>query len=140
MAIYPKPEDFRIYEGRSFTAEWYYTDVGAMPAFDYYKRMTELDQERFEDIIEYFCDRAYGALLPKTMYRIEDAKNNIYAFKPRAERFFNFTTSGQKVIVTNAYHKHSQQMTKQDLEQLKISARYCDDYFRRIKEGIYYEQ
>ena len=98
-----------------------------------------MDKERFEDIVEYFCDRPLGALLPKTWYRIEDSENGIYAFKPRDERFFNFTTAGRKVIITNAYHKHSQQMTKQDKEELRISARYRDDYFQRIKEGTYYE-
>ncbi len=140
MAVFPGPKDYIFYEGRSFTAEWYYTIDGVMPAFDYYKELTEMDMKRFGDIVEYFCDRAYGTLLPKTWYRVEDPRNDIYAFKPRDERFFNFITAGRKVIITNAYHKHSQQMSKQDLEQLKIATRYRGDYFHRIKEGTYNER
>ncbi len=139
MLIYPKPEDFKIYAGRSFTAEWYYRKDGVMPAFDYYMSLMELDKERFNDIVEYFCDRPHGILLPKTWYRIVDQKNDIYEFKPRDARFFNFTTAGRKIIVTNAYHKHSQQMTKQDKEGIKISAQCRQDYFQRIKEETYYE-
>lgn len=55
------------------------------------------------------------------------------------DRFFNFTTEGSVVIITNAYHKHSQKMTKQDLEELRIAGRYRQDYLRRGKEGTYYE-
>ncbi len=87
-----------------------------------------------------YCDSPYGTLLPKTLYRIEDKENKIYAFKPRDERFFNFTIEGAKVIITNAYHKHSQQMTKLDLESLKIAVGYKQDYLKRVKEENYYEK
>lgn len=140
MLVYPNYEDYLIYEGRTFTAEWYYTTKGEMPAFDYYKGLSAMDQGRLDDLVMYFCDRPFGELLPKSMYRIEDHENKLYAFKPRDERFFNFTTHEAKVIITNAYHKHSQQMSKSDMEQLKIAARYREDYLMRIKEGYYYEK
>jgi hypothetical protein len=60
--------------------------------------------------------------------------------KPRDERFFNFTTVNAKVIITNAYHKHSQKMTKADMESLKTAVRYKQDYLNRIKEGTCYEK
>lgn len=138
--VYPKREDYLIYEGRSFSAEWYYTVQGEMPAFEYYQGLRELDQDRLDYMIKYFCDRPYGQHLPLTMYRIEDAEKKIYAFKPRDERFFNFTTEGAKVIVTNAYRKHSQEMTKADHEELGMAARYREDYLRRVKEATYYEE
>jgi len=109
-----------------------------MPAYQYYSALSDTDQDRFGYLVEYFCDRPYGVILPKSMYRMEDRSNQIYAFKPRHERFFNFITTESKVIVTNAYHKHSQEMTKVDLEQLKISGRYREDYLKRTKEGTYY--
>lgn len=105
-----------------------------------YQGLTDLDQGRLDDMIQYFCDRPYGTILPKSMYRVEDKENKIYVFKPRDERFFNFISEGSKVIITNAYHKHSQKMTKLDQEQLKISAKYRVDYLERIKEGTYYER
>lgn len=138
MHAYPRPEDYVIYEGRSFTAEWYYSTEGQMPAFEYYKKSSGTDQERFDDLIIYFCDRPYGIMMPMKWYRIEDKANQIYALKPRDERFFNFLSEGKRIIITNAYHKHSQKMMKPDFEQLEIAVRYKLDYLRRIKEATYY--
>ncbi|MFH1259406.1 MAG: hypothetical protein ABII74_06320 [Elusimicrobiota bacterium] len=90
---------------------------------------------------QYFtADTRPGTILPKTLYRVEDHENKIYALKPRDERFFNFMTIGAKIIVTNAYHKHSQKMTKQDMEHLRTAVRYKQDYLNRIREGTYYEK
>ena len=139
MPNYPDYDDVLIHPGRYLTAEWCYTTEGEMPAQAYYDALAEVDQDRFDDMIRYLCEARPGILLPKTFYRIEDHANKIYALKPRSERFFNFMTAGAKVIITNAYHKHSQQMTKADLESLKIAVRYKHDYLNRVKEGTYYE-
>lgn len=130
--------DFLIYQGLFFTAEWFYAADGRMSAYEYYTQMPELDQDRLDMMIRYFCDRPHGTRLPKSMYRIEDIANKIYAFKPRDERFFNFMAEGAKIIITNAYHKHSQKMAKNDLEQLKIATQYRKDYLHRLKETTYY--
>ena len=140
MATCPKYNDILIYKGRYFAAEWYCTADGSFPAFEYYNSLADVDQDRFDDMIRYLCETKHGNLLPKTLYRIEDHEHKIYALKPRDERFFNFMTVGNKVIITNAYHKHSQQMTKMDMECLKTAVRYKQDYLRRIKEGTYYEK
>lgn len=137
--VIPNYDDVLIHPGRYLTAEWYYTREGRTPARDYYEALAEVDQDRFDDMIRYLCETRPGTLLPKTLYRIEDHANKIYALKPRDERFFNFTTEGAKVIITNAYHKHSQQMTKGDLEALKSAIRFKNDYLIRLKEGVYYE-
>lgn len=139
MASYPDYDDVLIHQGRYLTAEWYFTTEGKMPAQEYYEDLGETDQDRFDDMIRYFCETKPGTLLPKTLYRIEDHANKIYALKPRDERFFTFTTAGAKVIITNAYHKHSQQMTKADLEHLKLAVRCKNDYLARVKGGTYYE-
>ena len=139
MPKHPDYDDVLIHPGRHLTAEWYYTVDCRMPAHEYYAALAEVDQDRFDDMIRYLCDSKPGVLLPKTLYRVEDPANKIYALKPRSERFFNFTTSGAKVIVTNAYHKHSQQMTKADIEVLKVAVRYRHDYLNRVLEGTYYE-
>ncbi|MDO8756652.1 MAG: hypothetical protein Q7J64_01455 [Elusimicrobiota bacterium] len=59
--------------------------------------------------------------------------------KPRDERFFNFMTAGAKIIVTNAY-RHSQRMTKADLECLQVAVRRRQDFLRRAQDGTYYEK
>lgn len=137
--VYPEPEDILFYEGPFLAVEWYYTPAGRLPALEYYERMSEPDRHKLKLIVKYMADSPHGTRLPTTMYRIEDRENKIFAFKPRAERFFNFTTDGAVVIITNAYHKHSQKMSRQDLEELRTSARCRQDYLRRIREGTYYE-
>ena len=139
MPRWPNYNDALIHPGRYFTAEWYYTAEGSMPGHDDYDTLGEIDQDRFDDLIRYLCETRPGSLLPKTIYRIEDHAHRIFALKPRAERFFNFMTAGAKVIVTNAYHRHSQQMTKTDLECLKFAVRSKQDYLRRTAEGASYE-
>ena len=140
MPIHPKLEDILYYEGKTFTAEWYYTENGELPALVYYKELREADQDRLDYMVKYLADNPMGTRLPETMYRIEDRENKIYAFKPGSERFFNFMTVNKKIAITNAYHKHSQKMSRQDLEKLEISVKYRTDYFRRTREGTYYEK
>jgi len=139
MAVYPKPEDIIYTQGAYFIAEWYYTVDAVMPGLEYYNKMPEVDQDRLDYMVKHLCDNRPGTILPRTMYRIEDHANKIYAIKPRDERFFNFTAIGAKVIITNAYHKHAQKMTKQDREVLRTAIRFRTDYLKRAKEGTYYE-
>ena len=140
MPVWPEYESVLIHCGRYFTAEWYYAPEGRIPALDYYNALAEVDQDRFDDLIRYICEAKPGTILPKTLYRIEDHAHKIYALKPRAERFFNFATIDAKIIITNAYHKHSQKMTKADLECMKAAVRQKQDYLRRTLEGTYYEK
>ena len=136
---YPDPEEFLYYEGRFFTVEWYYTEDGALPAWQYHQGLGEMDQERLERVVKHMADNPPGTPLASTRYRVEDAAHKIYAFKPGDERFFNFMTDGRKIIITNAYRKHSQEMTKADLRHLETAIKRRADYLERVREGVYYE-
>lgn len=141
MPQYPLPDEFILHLGPTFQVEWYYSVSGEMPGKDCYLGLSEGEQTRLLFLVKYMADRPFGNnRLPETMYRVEDKANKIYAFKPHAYRFFNFTTEGRRIIITNAYRKHSNKMTKADLEILAISAKYRQDYLRRIQEGTYYEE
>ena len=140
MPVYPAPEDILYHEGTTFTAEWYYSENGALPALEYYRQLKESDQLRLDYIVKYMANNPIGTHLPETMYKIEDREHKIYAFKPGAQRFFNFMSMGRKIILTNAYQKHSNKMARQDLEKLKIAVHYGMDYQRRLREGTYYEK
>jgi hypothetical protein len=137
--IYPRPEDILLYDGPYFSVEWYYTESGHLPAYDYFRRMPEADQLRLRLLVKYMADSPHGTRLPMNLYRIEDRAERIFAFKPRAERFFNFTTDESAIIITNAYHKHAQRMSRADLDQLQVAVRSRRDYMRRVREGSYYE-
>ena len=103
MITYPSSDDYLFYEGATFRVEWYYTAAGRLPAYEYYQSLDETDQERLKGAVSYIANKPIGTILPKTIYRLEDAAEKIYAFKPRDERFFNFTTVGRRIIITNAY-------------------------------------
>ena len=47
-------------------------------------------------------------------------------------------TMGRKIIIVDAYRKHSQHMTKKDLNLLKTVIAAKDDYLHRAKMGSYY--
>ena len=120
--------------------EWYYTEEGRMPGYEYYQTLSEDEKIRFFQIIRYYADSPLGTIVPKTHLNIEDREHKIYALKPYRRRFFCFTASGRKVIIANGYLKASQQMTKKDKEKLKIAAKYRWDYLKRIGGGEYYEK
>jgi len=136
---YPDPEEYLYYEGASFRVEWYYTEDGRMPGLDYYRALGGIDQERLDCLGRYLADSPIGVRLPMTLYRIEDRQNGIYAFKARDERFFNFMAEGGRILITNAYRKHSQKMSASDIEKLRYAARCREDFLRRLREGTYYE-
>jgi len=128
------------YAGLTFTVEWYRDGAGRLPAKEYYGRLSKEEQKRLDDLVTYLADSPLGTRLPKTLYNEEDAENKIYAFKPKEHRFFNFMTIGKKIIIVDAYRKHSQQMTKKDLNLLKTVIVAKNDYLQRVKAGTYYER
>jgi len=52
-------------------------------------------------------------------------------------RFFSFFYEGKKIIITNAYMKKSQKVSKRDLEKAKNMKK---TYAARLKGGNYYEK
>jgi hypothetical protein len=139
IIIEGKPK-FVYYAGSTFTVEWYRDQKGEMKAKEYYGDLSKEEQKRLDDLVAYLADSPFGIRLPKNLYNEEDAANKIYAFKPQAHRFFNFMTVGRKVIIVDAYRKHSQQMTKKDLHLLKTVIEAKEDYLHRVKAGTYYER
>ena len=140
MITLKRGPEYLFYEGTTFTVEWYRDERGLMKAKRYYEALSPEERKRLDDVVAYFADSPLGTRLPKTLYNEEDAANKIYAFKPQAHRFFNFMTMGSKIIIMDAYRKHSQQMTKKDLRLLKMVIAAKEDYLRRVKAGTYYER
>jgi len=130
---------FLYYTGTTFTVEWYRDEFGRMKAKESYDALSENEQIRLDHIVKYLADNPIGTRLPKMLYNLEDAEDQIYAFKPKDHRFFNFMTVGRKVIIVSAYRKHSQQMTKKDLNLLKSAVQAKHSYLNRVKAGTYYE-
>ena len=133
------PEGHRIYSGRTFDVEFYVNQQNKMPAYEYYNRLGEDAKRRLLVILGHFADSPFGTILPKSLMNIEDKEAGIYAFKPSIHRFFSCFAKGRKIILLNAFQKHSQKMTKLDREILFGAVLMKEDYERRTLAGKYYE-
>lgn len=111
-----------------------------MSAKEYYERLTKVEQDQLDRIVMYMANSPIGIRLPKNLYNEEDAENKIYAFKPKDHRFFNFMTAGRRIIILDAYRKHSQEMMKKDLNLLKSAVHAKNDYLNSVAKGTYYDR
>ena len=115
--------------------EFYFTDRGMLPAKEYLEN-TSLDVKvKLAALVKYIAD--HGKLFDRTKFRQVDSKEKIFEFKPAAHRFFSFFYKGGKIIITNAYMKKSQKLSRKDLEKAKSLKK---DYISRVKGGSYYEK
>ena len=132
---------YLFYVGETFTVEWYYDEQGRMKAKEcYLEQLSEDEKDRLRSMVVYIANSPHGTFLPKRLYNLEDAENKIYAFKPKDYRFFNFMTAGKKIIIVDAYRKHSQKMGKKDLNLVRTAIKAREDYLDRIQRGTYYER
>ena len=126
----PKKEDYIFYQGEKFQVEFYFTETGEMPAKEYLGVQVKLAA-----LVKYIAD--HGRLFNKTKFRKVDSKDNMFEFKPMEHRFFSFFYEGEKTIITNAYMKKSQKVSKRDLEKAKNMKK---TYAARLKGENYYEK
>lgn len=130
----PKPEDYIFYAGEKFQVEFYFTEKGDLPAKEYFDSSEYQVKIKLLALVKYIAEHA--RLFDETKFRLVDAKEKIYEFKPKEERFFNFFCEGKKMIITNAYRKKGQ---KVDPRELTKAICFKKDYESRIKGGSYYE-
>ncbi len=131
----PSMNDYIFYSGEKFQVEFYFTETGEIPVREYLEKTSETVQVKLAAIVKYIAE--HGALFNKKKFRLLDAKEKIYEFKPGGHRFFSFFYKSGKIIITSAYTKKSQKVSKKDLERAKRLKR---DYLGRVKGGVYYEK
>ncbi|MBE3128116.1 MAG: type II toxin-antitoxin system RelE/ParE family toxin [Actinobacteria bacterium] len=130
-----KKEDYIFYQGEKFQVEFYFTETGEMPAKEYLDKESLGVQLKLAALVKRIAD--HGRLFNKTKFRKVDSKENMFEFKPLDHRFFSFFYEGKKIIITNAYRKKSQKVSKRDLEKARNMKMA---YTNRLKEGVYYEK
>lgn len=132
--IRPKQEEYIFYQGAKFQVEFYFSERGELPAKEYFDSSEQLIKVKLLALVKYIAE--HGKLFDETKFRPVNKKEKIYEFKPMQERFFNFFTEGQRIILTNAYRKKSQ---KVDSREIARAIRMKRDYECRAKEGKYYD-
>ena len=126
-------KEYIAYAGKAFQIEWYYSQSGKSQALDYAEGLTQKEQVKLINLLEVMGD--IGRIRGQDKFRNEGDK--IYAFKPQPHRFLCFFMSGQKIIITNAFHKKQQKLPKSEKDR---AVKAMEDYQKRVKEGTYYEQ
>ncbi|MBU1121636.1 MAG: type II toxin-antitoxin system RelE/ParE family toxin [Candidatus Omnitrophica bacterium] len=130
-----KKEDYVFYQGEKFQVEFYCTAEGKIPAKEYLENASLDVKVKLAALVRYIAE--HGKLFDITKFRQVDPKEKIYEFKPAGHRFFNFFYKGGKIIITNAYMKKSQKVSRKDLEKAKTIKK---DYMTRVEGGVYYEK
>jgi hypothetical protein len=126
-------KEYVAYKGIIYTIEWYYNEAGYSQPLDYLNNLNPLMQKKVFSLFKRMAD--FGKINDITKFRNEG--DQIYAFKPQPNRFLSFFMKNKKIIITNAFRKKSDKLPNN--EKLKaINSR--EVYFKRIKEGEYYEK
>lgn len=128
----PTLEEFTAYAGPKFTIEWYYTEDGTMPSFEYFDSLDEDDKIKALNLFKLMGTE--GKIFNQQKFRNEHDK--IYAFKPKPHRFMCFFFVGKKIIVTNGFVKKKDELPKNEKER---ALKYQQDYEARVNAGTYYE-
>lgn len=127
-----KNKEYIAFEGKEFTIEWYFDNRSKSIALDYFESLDDEEQAKLLGLFELMGN--VGEIKNKTKFRNEGDK--VYAFKPKPHRFLCFFFTGQKIIVTNAFHKKADKLPSNEKDRaLKIK----NNYETRVKRGNYYE-
>ena len=120
------------YRGEKFIVEWFYNERGFSQSFEYYERLTDAQKRKLLMLFNRIGD--FGKINDKTKFRYEG--DDIFAFKPQPDRFLSFFVKGNKIIIAHAFRKKTDKLPSIE----KTKAIECRrNYFKRIKEGKYYE-
>jgi hypothetical protein len=71
----------------------------------------------------------FGKISDITKFRNEG--NEIYAFKPKPDRYLSFFTKGKRIIITNGFTKRVDKLLKSEKEK---AITYRIDYLSRFEE------
>ena len=113
-----------IYIGEYFTVEWYYEKNGYSQAYEYFLATSDAQKRKFLILVKRIAD--VGRIFDTTKFRNEG--DNIYAFKPRPDRYLSFFVTGRKIIVTNGFCKKTDKLPNSEKE---LALRYRNNYLKR---------
>lgn len=115
------------YIGEYFTIEWYFDRVGKSQAYEYFLKTSDSQKRRFFVLVKRIAE--FGKISDITKFRNEG--NEIYAFKPKPDRYLSFFTKGKGIIITNGFTKRVDKLPKSEKEK---AIKYRIDYLSRFEE------
>jgi phage-related protein len=124
-------KEFTAYRGEKFTIEWYFDESENSDVLDYFENLHESFQIKTLALFKRFAE--IGEIKDRTKFNFEG--DALFAFKPIPHRFLCFFVKSKKIIITNAFHKKTDKLPKNEKERALIRR---EDYEKRTKKGIYY--
>ncbi len=114
-------QDCIVYKGQCFSVEWFYDSTGYSQAYDYYESTSLAQKRKFFILVKRIAE--FGKIMDKTKFRNEG--DDIYAFKPKPDRYLCFFIKGKKIVITNAFCKRTDKLPKNEKEKsIKIKELY----------------
>ena len=120
-------QDCVVYIRQCFTIEWYFDSTGSSPAYEYFLSTSKEQKRKFFVLVKRIAE--FGKIMDKTKFRNEG--NEVYAFKPKPDRYLCFFIKEKKIIITNAFCKKTDKLPKNEKERC-LKAR--DAYYSLNKE------
>ena len=105
--------DCIAYKGQYFTVEWFYDSTGYSQAFEYFESTSQSQKRKFFVLIKRIAE--FGKIMDITKFRNEG--DDIYAFKPKPDRYLCFFIRGKKIIITNGFCKRTDKLPKNEKEK-----------------------
>jgi len=127
-----KELEYIAYEGEKFTVEWYFDKRNRSQALEYYQSLIVDEKIKVLKLFKRMGDS--GEIKDKTKFMNEG--DEIYAFKPKPDRFLCFFYTGKKIIVTNAFRKKQQKLPNNEKDR---AVKNMGSYIERVNKGDYYE-
>lgn len=125
-------KEYIAWQGEKYTIEWYFNDNDKSPAKEYFEELSVSSKEKLFSLFVNMGSQ--GKIFNKEKFNNEG--DQIYAFKPKPDRFLCFFFSGSKIIITNAFEKKKEKLPPREKEK---ALKYKSDYTNRIHRGTYYE-
>jgi len=105
--------DCIVYKGQCFSVEWFYDSTGYSQAYEYYETTSLAQKRKFFILVKRIAE--FGKIMDKTKFRNEG--DDIYAFKPKPDRYLCFFIKGKKIVITNAFCKRVDKLPKNEKEK-----------------------
>ncbi len=133
--------DLTILDGPYRGLEWFWDEDGSMPALDVFEGLPLRDQDDFVASIEHWGNTPAGLRPVETRINTEDTSPVIVAVKAGKHRFTAFREEiGPTWIVYAHYLKEGRTRDKTGDRAVEATKRARDRYFKRVKDGTYYER
>ncbi|MDX2163922.1 MAG: type II toxin-antitoxin system RelE/ParE family toxin [Gammaproteobacteria bacterium] len=124
---------FVAYRGEKYTVEWFFDLRSKSQALEYFNTLSKKERTLVLRLFKRIGD--LGELRDSTKFNYEG--DQIYAFKPKPDRFLCFFFEDKKIIVTNAFRKKKDKLPPEEKER---ALRNRNGYQTRLATGEYYEE